>query len=120
MANRYYVEAGNWSSNGRGSVRIVIRIDIPASNNLIGFGWQTAAAEWWALLPVDAQVTNWPGADTVLLALGTEHEFIFSYQTNRDRPGIVAELEAAVAVRITEAQQDLQDRLSYWGKTATV
>jgi len=120
VANRYYVTQGTWADNGRGTVRIVVRIDVPPSTNPVGITWQAAAAERWSRLPVENQVTLWPGEDTVLLVSGAEYEFEFAHLTNRTRPDVVAEMEAAVAVKVTETQTELQDMLSYWGKTDTV
>lgn len=122
MANRYYVTEGNWREipDGMGSVEIVVRIDVPGGNNTVGTPWQTAAAERWALQPVEAQVARWPGETTADLASGAAFEFTFQFNTNRNDTGIITKLETAVAAEITEAQTMLQNALAYWGKTDTV
>ena len=120
MADRYYVTAGNWAPNGKGTALVVARIDVPTGNNAVGIGWQTAAAERWSTLPSGNQFTQWPGASTVALADGSEYEFAFPFSTNKNRPNIVIELEAAVATEATAAGLEMADMLRYWGKTDTI
>ena len=115
MADEYYV----LDSSGR-STSIVIRVDTPGGSNRVGMSWTTVLAERWDNLDAEDRTTQFPGKNINQLANGSQHETLFRFKANVARPGIVTELEAAVAAQVAVEKIRIQSRYDFWGKTGVV
>jgi hypothetical protein len=61
-------------------------------------------------------MTQYPGKNVNQLSNGQQLEIQFLFIANTARPGIVAELEAAVASRIIDEKAVMATQYQFWGK----
>jgi hypothetical protein len=111
MADEYYV----LETDGV-NTQVVIRIDTPPGSNTAGTPWSQVLSERWDNLDAQERVTQFPGKNVNQLSNGAQHEIRFGFAANVNRPGIVTELEAAVAAEIMAIKTQVQARYDYWGK----
>ena len=98
------------------NTQIVIRVPAPNGKNTVETPWRRVLAERWANLDPEARVSHYPGRGTAALVDGSEFEIRFTFRRNVDRPGIVAELEAAIDAKILTEKQQIAKTFAFWGK----
>lgn len=123
MTTDYYTLEGSGLGN---SVRVVIHIDVPGSNNAAGIPWQTVAPEFklstrGSTISVVPTTLLEPGGQAGLDA-GTlyESEFRVADDANATPAVRVANLEAAVVTEASDVLATLQKALNYWGQKGAV
>ena len=98
------------------NTRIVVRITTPSGTNTVGTQWSQVLSDRWDFLPAEQRISLTPGSNTNALSNGSRYEFVFVFRRNTNRPGIIAELEAAVAAEVADEATRLQTRYQFWGK----
>lgn len=116
---QYYALEGAAAGN---SVKVVIHIQVPGTNNAVGVAWSSVAADYKTSRTgdtVSAVPTSMlePGAQTAL-DTGTlyEHEFIVRDDVNAAPATRLTNLETAVTAEAIKQLAILQNQLNYWGQ----
>ena len=116
---QYYALAGSARGN---SVKVVIHIQVPGTNNAAGVAWSSIAADYKTSRTGDT-VSEVPasmleaGAQAALDA-GTlyEHEFRVEDDINAPPATRLVNLETAVTAEAITQLAILQNQLNYWGQ----
>ena len=114
MADEAYV----LNSDGVRNTRVVIRFDVPSSNNAVGVPWIQTVSEWYnQRKKIDPEIdTQWPGRTDADLTAGVSVEIVQTFTHHIDSPGIEAALVAWAIAQVTEEKTKLSKQLNYWGK----
>ncbi len=107
-------------SDGVLHTQVVIRIETPPGDNLVGVAWVTAAGqEYNQRKAIDQDVgSRWPGEDDSELSNGSSVEVVRTWKLNVENPDASTQAKLAVWLgkTVTEEKARLERQLNFWGK----